>query len=120
MIRQELLVSLFFFNGSLFVSSRKRKAGLDARPERNTSHDQLCPDPPRAALERLLHVFPERSPAATQGPALPLQEIEGLSDSLLEDIGVDPRSVPRPSYTQAVSLGLSERGWVPPRPAHRR
>ncbi|MBN9243837.1 MAG: hypothetical protein J0I98_13685 [Mesorhizobium sp.] len=70
--------------------------------------------------KRLLHVFPERSPAATQGPALPLQEIEGLSDSLLEDIGVDPRSVPRPSYTQAVSLGLSERGWVPPRPAHRR
>lgn len=39
---------------------------------------------------------------------------------LLEDIGIDPRSVPRPSYEQTVSLGLSERGWPVSRRVDRR
>jgi len=65
--------------------------------------------------KRLLHAFLDRPPVAEKAPALPLQEIQGLSDSLLEDIGVDPRDVPRPSYEATVSLGLSERGWIPGR-----
>jgi hypothetical protein len=51
---------------------------------------------------------------------VPLQELEGLSDSLLDDIGIDPRSVPRPSHEHAVSLGLTARGWVSPRHVYRR
>lgn len=65
--------------------------------------------------KRLLNVLIDRRPAAGNVPAVPLQELEGLSDSLLEDIGIDPRSVPRPSHEAAVSLGLSERGWIPGR-----
>ncbi len=65
--------------------------------------------------KRLLNVLIDRQPAAGNAPALSIREIEGLSDSLLEDIGIDPRSVARPSYEQAVSLGLTERGWVSPR-----
>ncbi len=70
--------------------------------------------------KRLLHAFADRRPAADKGPVLPLHEIENLSDRLLEDIGVDPRDVPRPSYEEAVSLGLSERGWRSWRGARRR
>lgn len=69
---------------------------------------------------RLLDVLIDRRPAARNAPAVPIREIEGLSDSLLEDIGIDPLSVPRPSYEQAVSLGLSERGWVSRRYIYRR
>jgi hypothetical protein len=65
--------------------------------------------------KRLLNVLTDRRPAAGNVPAVPIQELEGLSDSLLEDIGIDPRSVPRPSHEQAVGLGLSERGWMPGR-----
>jgi len=70
--------------------------------------------------KRLLNVLIDRRPAAGNVPAVPTQELEGLSDSLLEDIGIDPRSVPRPSHEQAVSLGLTERGWVSPRHVYRR
>jgi hypothetical protein len=65
--------------------------------------------------KRLLNVLIDRRPTAGNVPAVPIQELEGLSDSLLEDIGIDPRSVPRPSQEAAVSLGLSERGWIPGR-----
>ena len=70
--------------------------------------------------KRLLDVLIDRQPAAGNAPAIPLREIEGLGDSLLEDIGIDPRSVSRPSYEQAVSLGLTERGWVSPPRVYRR
>lgn len=70
--------------------------------------------------KRLLNALIDRHPTAGNAPAVPIREIEGLSDSLLEDIGIDPRSVPRPSQEQAVSLGLSERGWVSPRHVYRR
>lgn len=69
---------------------------------------------------RLLDALIDREPAPRDGPGVPLREIEDLSDSLLEDIGIDPRSVPRPSFEQAVSLGLTERGWIPPRRPYQR
>jgi len=65
--------------------------------------------------KRLLDGLVDRRRAAGDAPAIPIREIEGLSDSLLEDIGIDPRSVPRPSCEAAVSLGLSVRGWTPRR-----
>lgn len=70
--------------------------------------------------KKLLDVLVDRRPAARSVPAVPIREIEGLSDRLLEDIGIDPRSVPRPSLEEAVSLGLTERGWIPPRRPYRR
>lgn len=75
---------------------------------------------PAPLWRRLFNRLIDRRPTARNAPAVPIHEIENLSDSLLEDIGIDPRSVPRPSHEQAVSLGLSERGWVAPRHIYRR
>ena len=83
--------------------------------ERNKAMTSYILTRPVPLWKRLLDGLVDRRPAAGNVPVVPIQEIEGLSDSLLEDIGIDPRSVPRPSHEATVSLGLSERGWIPGR-----
>lgn len=56
---------------------------------------------------------------ARKVPGLPIEEMQALSDRLLDDIGVDPRSIPRPAHEEAVRLGLLDRGWQPPRRVNR-
>jgi hypothetical protein len=66
-------------------------------------HTPCCPPTGlRAAFRRLFMRKPH---------ALPVTELQPLSDRLLVDIGVDPRTVRHASCEEASRLSLLERGW---------
>ncbi|WP_080917969.1 hypothetical protein [Manganibacter manganicus] len=66
-------------------------------------HTPRCqPTGLRAAFRRLFTRKPD---------TLPVTELQPLPDRMLVDIGVDPRTVRRPSYEEASKLSLLERGW---------